>query len=252
MLILNFEDVLKSISMPQAIAGMRQGFAALGRGEVVMPSRTIVDVDKFNGEMLVMPSFVAAETDALAVKVVGVFPNNVDKGIPSVLGAVCVLDAETCKPLALLDGAAITGVRTAAVSAVATDYLSKANSRVLAVIGTGVQARTHVEAVCTVRRIERIQIYGRNPVKRDRWSRTYAIWQTHLQKLWLLIRVTKRSLARTLSAPQPARPNPSFKIPQLLMELTLTQLVRTRGMHEKFQARRLPGQGLWSINAARH
>lgn len=165
MLILNSTDVRKSLSMPQAIDGMRQAFAALGRGDVVMPKRTHLKVDKYRGEMLVMPSFVAGDNDALAVKVVGVFPENVNQGTPSVQGAVCVLDPETCKPLALIDGAAITGIRTAAVSAVASDYLAKSSSKVLAIIGTGVQARSHIEAICDVRSIDRIQVYGRSPDK---------------------------------------------------------------------------------------
>ena len=167
MLILNSKDVVQSLPMRDAIDGMRAAFVSLASGIVEMPERMHVDVDRHEGEMLVMPAFVAGDSDALAVKVVGVFPRNLERNLPSVMGAVCVFDPTSCQPIAMLDGASLTGIRTAAVSAVATEVMANPDARSLALLGTGVQARTHWEAVCHVRNIEKVLIFGRSKSKAE-------------------------------------------------------------------------------------
>ena len=140
--------------MPAAIEAMRKVFAALARGEEHMPPRTALSAP--GGVSLVMPAMV--EGAPITVKVVSIFPGNKDRGVPVLNGLVLALSAEDGRPLALIDGAALTAIRTAAVCGLATDLLARPASKVLAVLGSGVQARTQVEAVCSVRAIEDVRI----------------------------------------------------------------------------------------------
>ena len=181
MLILRRNDVLNSLSMAAAIDAMEVAFKALGSGQVEMPVRTHIPIKEVNAEWLVMPSYVGGKQKSLASKMVGVFPENSNLGLEPILGMVAVFDPETGVPLAILDGAAITGIRTAAVSAVATRYLARENCNVLAVIGGGVQARTHIEAMCCVRSVKRLQIFSptrskveqiASDLSRARWAPT--------------------------------------------------------------------------------
>ncbi len=108
-----------------------------------------------------MPAFVHDDDgDGLAVKVVSLFPHNPNKGLPLIHAAVLVLDAETGRPQALLEGGALTAIRTGAGAGAATDFLARPDSHVAAIFGAGVQARTQLEAICTVRPIETVWIYA--------------------------------------------------------------------------------------------
>ncbi len=143
--------------MSDAIEAMRSAFASLARGEVQSPLRSALTTG--GGVTLVMPAAIAGEGDtAVAVKVVSVFPRNAARNLPSIHGLVLVVEPDTGRPLAVMDGGALTAVRTAAGCGLATDLLARPESRVLAVIGSGVQARTQVEAVCTVRSIDEVRI----------------------------------------------------------------------------------------------
>lgn len=167
MLILNSNDVRRCLPMSDAIEGMKKAFASLHRNEVIMPPRTHMAIAAEDAISLIMPSYFGGEEKALAVKVVGIFPNNEKRDIPRILGAVNVFDPNTGAPLAVLDGAMLTGIRTAAVSGAATDLLARADSKVLAVLGAGVQARTHIEAMCSVRSFEQIRIFSRTSAKAE-------------------------------------------------------------------------------------
>jgi ornithine cyclodeaminase len=100
---------------------------------------------------------------ALGMKAVSVFPGNVARGIDSHQGAVLLFEPDTGRLAALMDGATITAIRTAAVSAVATDLLARTDAAELAILGAGVQARTHLEAIAAVRRLRRVRVWSRNP-----------------------------------------------------------------------------------------
>ncbi len=167
MLILNVRDVQRCLPMPEAIAGMKHAFTALHQGQVVLPPRTHMPVEDQNAVSLIMPSYVCGHEPALAVKVVGIFPNNLLRGVDRILGAVMVFDPETGAPLAVLEGASMTGIRTAAVSGAATDLLARDSSRTLAIIGAGVQARTHISAMCAIRSIERVFVFSRTRSKTE-------------------------------------------------------------------------------------
>jgi ornithine cyclodeaminase/alanine dehydrogenase-like protein (mu-crystallin family) len=110
------------------------------------------------GDLLLMP---AASADGVGVKVVTVAPANPARGLPLISGLYLLLDAETLRPAALVDGAAVTNVRTAAVSALATRHLARSDAAHLVVLGAGAQARSHVEALARVRPVERVTVVSR-------------------------------------------------------------------------------------------
>ena len=168
MLVLNAAEVRKALPMPDAVAAMKRAFAALSDGKALVPHRIHLPVAAHAGLSLIMPSFVDGDTpaeQALAVKVVSLFDGNEARGLARIQAAVVVLEPDTGRPVALLDGAMLTAIRTAAASGAATDLLARRDSRTLALFGAGVQARAHVEAMCAVRPIERVFVYCRSPAK---------------------------------------------------------------------------------------
>ena len=170
MLILNAAEVRQSLPMRQAIDAMKRAFAALSDGSALVPHRAVLPVERNAGVSLVMSSYVDApdpSDQALAVKVVSLFDGNSQRGLARIQAAVLLIEPDTGRLAALLDGAALTAIRTAAASGAATDLLSRPESRTLAILGAGVQARAHVEAVCAVRSIETIKVYGPTPSKVD-------------------------------------------------------------------------------------
>lgn len=168
MLVLNAAEVRKALPMPDAVAAMKRAFAALSDGKALVPHRIHLPVAAHAGLSLIMPSFVDGDLpaeQALAVKVVSLFDGNEARGLARIQAAVVVLEPDTGRPIALLDGAMLTAIRTAAASGAATDLLARRDSRTLALFGAGVQARAHVEAMCAVRPIERVFVYCRSPTK---------------------------------------------------------------------------------------
>jgi len=163
MRVLSGEDVRVALPMAEAIERMKEAFAGLARGEATVPQRTRVASGDGAGVTLVMPARVDGESGSLAVKVVSVFDRNPEAGIARIQAAVIVLEPDTGRPLALVEGAALTAIRTAAASGAATDLLAPPGCEVLAILGAGVQARSHIEAMCAVRPISTIRIFGPTP-----------------------------------------------------------------------------------------
>lgn len=161
MLILRATDVPRALPMAEAIEAVKRAYRALSAGEVEMPLRLSLPVAPHEGVSLFMPAYVhTPHEEALAVKVVSVFPHNEKRGLPLIHAAVLVLEVRTGRPLALLEGSTLTAIRTGAASGVATEVLARPESRVLAVFGAGAQSRTQIEAVCTVRPIERVWLFA--------------------------------------------------------------------------------------------
>ncbi len=160
--ILSAADVRRAVTMAEAIGAVREAYIQLSAGQAVVPLRTPVPVEKRDGVTLFMPAYLAS-SDAMAAKIVSVFPGNLEKGLPLIHAVVIVVDAETGRPLALMDGTYLTALRTGAASGVATDLLARPDARVAAIFGAGAQARTQLEAVCTVRNIERAWVYDLSP-----------------------------------------------------------------------------------------
>lgn len=164
MLILTASDVRKALPMDQAIEAMRQAFSALSSGRVKAPLRTRLPIAPHDAVSLFMPAYMQEEPqDALAVKIVSVYPHNPGRGLPLIHAAVLVLNAESGAPAALLEGGSLTAIRTGAASGLATELLARPDCVSAAIFGAGAQARTQLEAVCTVRRIHTVWIYDPNP-----------------------------------------------------------------------------------------
>jgi len=157
--ILNAAEVRQALPMAEAIAGMKRAFAQLSTGRAQTPLRNRLDASAVDGVALFMPAFLPEE-ESLAIKVVSVFPENPRRGEPIIYATVLVLDPETGRPLALLEGGSLTAIRTGAGSGAATDLLARPEAASVAIIGSGVQARSHLEAVCTVRNIRRVRVYS--------------------------------------------------------------------------------------------
>lgn len=180
MLVLGASDVREALPMPHAIELMKRAFGALARGEATIPPRTHLATSSGDGVTLVMPARIdggtgersdVGEWSSLAVKVVSVFDRNPDAGLARIQGAVIVLEPDTGRLLALLEGSALTAIRTAAASGAATDLLASPGAARLAILGAGVQARSHIEAMCAVRPISSIRIYSRTSTKVDEMVR---------------------------------------------------------------------------------
>jgi ornithine cyclodeaminase/alanine dehydrogenase-like protein (mu-crystallin family) len=175
MRVLNAEDVRKALPMAAAIEAVKQAFAALSDGRAVVPMRAHMPVDKHHGVTLVMPAFVADPAgDALAVKVVSLFDGNPARRLARIQAAVVAFEPDTGRPVALLEGATLTAIRTGAASGVATDLLARPRSRSVAVFGAGVQARTQLEAVCTVRRIRTAWVFDPQPGAAEAFAKDVA------------------------------------------------------------------------------
>jgi alanine dehydrogenase len=157
--ILNADEVRAALPMENAIEGMKAAFAQLSAGSAQFPLRSKLEIDAYEGVTLIMPAYLS-ETQDLAVKVVSVFPRNISISEPTIYAAVLALDPATGRPLALLEGGTLTAIRTGAASGAATDLLSRENATIVGIFGSGVQARTQLEAVCTVREIDQVYIYS--------------------------------------------------------------------------------------------
>ena len=156
--LLSAADVVKALPMADAIEGLKGAYAQLSAGQAIMPLRSRIDVPE-GGSSLVMPAYLE-QNGALAVKVVSVFPQNVEIGLPIIHALVMVLDSETGRLQALLEGGTLTAIRTGAASGTATDVLARQDAASVAIFGSGVQARTQLEAVCTVRDIHEVRVFS--------------------------------------------------------------------------------------------
>jgi alanine dehydrogenase len=162
-LMLGAEDVAKLLPMGDCIQVMREALSALARGEALVPLRLVMRMPE--GFLGVMPGFTAAQDErdaALGMKAVLVFPGNAERGLDTHQGAVLLFEPDTGRLSAVMDGGSITAIRTAAVSAVATDALARQDAAELAVLGAGVQGRSHIEAIAAVRPLRRVRIWSRH------------------------------------------------------------------------------------------
>ncbi len=161
LLVLSEHDVNELLTMSECIAVMEDALAALARGEVHNPLRQKVHAAGAPGLLGLMSAWRGGEQPYYALKEVCVFPQNPKRGLDTHLGAVILHSGETGEPLAIVNAAAVTAIRTAAVSAVATKLLARPDASVLAILGTGVQAKSHREAIPLVRPIREIRMCGR-------------------------------------------------------------------------------------------
>ena len=161
-LILNQQQVSELLTMEECMMVMDKAFLALSAGDVLLPLRQVVWLPGGKSALAVMPSF-SGDIQAMGVKVISVFPENLGTGMDSHQGAVLLFDAANGCLRAIIDATEITAIRTAAVSGIATRALSRPDACDLAILGSGVQARTHLQAMLIARKIKRIRVWSRNP-----------------------------------------------------------------------------------------
>jgi alanine dehydrogenase len=179
LLYLGSEEVERLLPMGECIAVMERALRDLALGAAVQPLRSVMRLDGRPGLLGVMPGQIRVPADAptgadaasvAGVKVVSIFPGNRERGDESHFGAVLLFETETGRPIAHLDAAAITAIRTAAVSAVATRLLARDDAGELALLGAGVQARTHLAALREVRELRRVRVWSRRPESARRFA----------------------------------------------------------------------------------
>jgi len=159
-LVVNQHEVPELLPMEECIDVMTDALKALARGEAVMPLRGMADVPEQVGLLAWMPSMLPA-SDVMGIKVISVFPNEGTE-LESHQGAVLLFDAKRGQLLAIVDASEVTAIRTAAVSGVATRLLARQDADDLAILGSGTQARTHLESMTAVRDIRRVRLWSRD------------------------------------------------------------------------------------------
>jgi len=162
-LILSHRDVVAALPPRACAEAMAAVLAARARGETYHPLRTVMRPPGAAGLMGLMPSWRGAQADsgaAFALKAICIIPGNPARGLDAHQGTVTLFDGETGAPTAILDASAVTEIRTAAVTAVATGVLARADARTLAVLGAGVQGRAHLTSLAGVRDFEEVRVYS--------------------------------------------------------------------------------------------
>jgi alanine dehydrogenase len=159
MLVLSEKEVRRLIDVEELIDALERAHIQFSTGKAVMPVRQVVPLPEIKGRITSMPAYLS-EDHALGMKVVTFFQENPNKNLPAILATIHLYSAATGKLEAVMDGTYITAIRTACASAVATKALANPNTRVLGVLGAGVQADSHIHALCKVREIKSIKVYS--------------------------------------------------------------------------------------------
>jgi ornithine cyclodeaminase/alanine dehydrogenase-like protein (mu-crystallin family) len=170
LLIVNGADVRRVLPLSECIEAVDRAMRALSDLRADVPLRTIMQLPGGRNFFGGMPGYLD-DPRGLGAKVLTIFPDNAKRGLPSHVGLVLLFDTETGMPLAVMDAAEITAIRTAAASAVATRALARKEASSLAILGTGEQAATHLEAISKVRGLRTIRIWGRSHEKAERLAR---------------------------------------------------------------------------------
>src|SRR5437667_11211985 len=161
-LYINEEHVRKHLRMAELIPAMEKALIEFSAGKVTQPVRSVINVDPPGGFLGLMP---ALTPDGLGLKAVTFYPSNVERCIPTHMATIFLVDPQTGTPLAIMDGRLITEMRTAAASAAETKPIASPDAKFLAVLGSGVQAHSHVEALRLVRSFEEIRVWSPNKIQ---------------------------------------------------------------------------------------
>ena len=180
-LFLSEEQVRQHLHMAELIPAMEKALIEFSAGKVTQPVRSVINVDvaAATGFLGLMP---ALTPDGLGLKAVTFYPSNVERGIPTHMATIFLVDPQTGTPLAIMDGRLITEMRTAAVSAAATKLLAPADAKILAILGSGVQARSHVEALQLVRPFDEIRVWSPTKEHADRFAREIGATATSVDE----------------------------------------------------------------------
>jgi len=167
-LFVNEEQVRNHLQMTDLIPAMEKALIDFSTGKVTQPVRSVIKVDPPGGFLGLMP---ALTPDGLGLKAVTFYPSNAERGIPTHMATIFLVDPETGAPLAIMDGRLITEMRTAAVSAAATKLLTGPDAKVLAILGSGVQAHSHIEALRVVRKFKEIRVWSPTREHAERFAK---------------------------------------------------------------------------------
>ncbi len=165
-LVINESDIKKVFTMEDGIQASKDALEYYSKGESDIPLRTNIDVPEQNGQSLYMPGY-ASGANALGVKIVSVYPDNIEKGLNSVPATMVLINHETGEVCSIMDGTYLTRIRTGAVSGAATDVLARKDAKIFTLFGTGGQAETQLEAVLTVRDIEEVRVFDISKERTD-------------------------------------------------------------------------------------
>jgi ornithine cyclodeaminase/alanine dehydrogenase-like protein (mu-crystallin family) len=167
-LFLNEDQVRQYLKMADLIPAMEKALIDFSAGKVIQPVRSVIKVDPPGGFLGLMP---ALTPDGLGLKAVTFYPSNAERGIPTHMATIFLVDPEIGTPLAIMDGRLITEMRTAAVSAASTKLLAAPESKILAILGSGVQARSHLEVLRLVRQFEEVRVWSPTREHAERFAK---------------------------------------------------------------------------------
>ncbi len=166
MLVLTANDVRNALPMRETIEAMKRAYAALSDNRAEVPLRTRLSIPPHQAVSLFMPAFVQSpQGEALAVQGDSLYQKNPSRGMEYFQGAVLVLEPDSGRAIALLEGSSLTAIRTGAASGAAIDLLARKDSTVVAIFGAGTQGRTQLEAACSARKIQSVMVFESNPDK---------------------------------------------------------------------------------------
>jgi alanine dehydrogenase len=168
-LIVNQSEVRQLLPMAECIEVMAEALKTLSRGRAILPLRPVMWLPEKVGALGMMPAYME-DLQIMGLKIVSVFPGNHGTEYDSHMGAVMIFETKHGQPLAIMDAAEITAIRTAAVSGVATRLLAREGAGDLAILGSGTQARTHLEAMLLCRKVRRVRVWSRNPRNAQQFS----------------------------------------------------------------------------------
>jgi len=168
--LISSKNMLQVCSMKEAIEAVRKAFILASEGKVKVPPRTRLDVLEAKGTSLIMPSYLP-EDGKLGVKIINLYENNPRKGLPFSHAMMLVFEAADGRPLGILEASTLTALRTGAACGLATELLSRPESRRLTLFGAGFQARFQLEAVVSVRKIEEVRIYDQDKERATLFAR---------------------------------------------------------------------------------
>ena len=165
---LNEEQIRQHLRMEELIPAMEKALIDFSSAKVTQPVRSVITVDPPGGFFGMMP---VLTSEGLGIKIVTFYATNAERGMPTHMATIFLVDPETGTPLAVMDGRLVTEMRTAAVSAAATKFLAPPDAKVLAILGSGVQARSHAEALRIVRNFEEIHTWSPTREHAERFAR---------------------------------------------------------------------------------
>ena len=168
---LDEDDIRHLLRWDSLIAAMEQALAAFSAGKVLQPVRNMLTIEEGRRYLGVMP---AVAENAMGAKLVSFYPGNEGTGLPTHMAMILLFQPDTGEPLAVMDGRLITEMRTAAVSAAAAKCLASPQSRALALLGSGVQAQAHLEALSQIRKFDEVRIWSRTPAHAERFAERHG------------------------------------------------------------------------------